>query len=70
MRGVLEYLTYNEYGAIVVLSLEEYVSLTDNIERKLNEADRQSAITEESLSHETVFCHAKSTKLYITKLRT
>lgn len=54
------YLTKNGYGAMVVLSLEEYASLTDNIERKLDEADRQAAATDERLSHETVFSHARS----------
>lgn len=49
------YLTKNGYGAMVVLSLEEYASLTDNIEMKLDEADRQAAGTDERLSHESVF---------------
>lgn len=53
------YLTKNGYGAMVVLSLEEYASLTDNVEMKLDEADRQAA-TEERLSHETVFSHVRS----------
>ncbi len=47
------YLTKNGYGAMVVLSLEEYASLTDNIELKLEEADRQAAMTEERPSNET-----------------
>ena len=54
------YLTKNGYGAMVVLSLEEYASLTDNIEMKLDEADRQSAMTDERLSHESVFKKARS----------
>lgn len=49
------YLTKNGYGAMVVLSLEEYASLTDNIEMKLDEADRQAAGTDERLSHESMF---------------
>ena len=49
------YLTKNGYGAMVVLSLEKYANLTDNIEVKLDEADRQAAMAEERLSHETVF---------------
>lgn len=53
------YLTKNGYGAMVVLSLEEYASLTDNVEMKLNEADKQAAMTEERLSHETVFGNAR-----------
>ncbi len=54
------YLTKNGYGAMVVLSLEEYESLIGNIEIKLDEADRQAAKTEERLSHETVFRNARS----------
>ena len=54
------YLTKNGYGAMVVLSLEEYASLTDNIEMKLDEADRQAAGTDERLSHESVFKNARS----------
>ena len=49
------YLTKNGYGAMVVLSLEEYSSLTEDIEEKLDEADKQAAMTKERLSHETVF---------------
>lgn len=54
------YLTKNGYGAMVVLSLEQYANLTDNIEMKLDEADRQAAVTEERLSHEAVFSHVRS----------
>ena len=55
------YLTKNGYGAMVVLSLEEYANLTDDIEMKLDEADRQAAMTEERISHETVFSNVRST---------
>ena len=54
------YLTKNGYGAMVVLSLEKYANLTDNIEVKLDEADRQAAMAEERLSHETVFGNVRS----------
>lgn len=54
------FLTKNGYGAMVVLSLEEYASLTDSIEMKLDEADRQAAMTEERLSHASVFGNVKS----------
>ena len=54
------YLTKNGYGAMVVLSLEEYASLTDNIEAKLDEADKQAAASGERLSHDMVFDHASS----------
>ena len=58
-EGQPVYLTKNGYGAMVVLSLEEYASLTDNIEMKLDEADRQASMTEERLSHESVFKNAR-----------
>ena len=53
------YLTKNGYGAMGVLSLEEYASLTDSIAMKHDEADRQAAMTEERLSHETVFSNVR-----------
>ena len=59
-NGEPVYLTKNGYGAMVVLSLEEYAILTDNIEMKLDEADRQAILSEERLSHETVFSNARS----------
>ena len=58
--GTPVYLTKNGYGAMVVLSLEEYANLTDSIEMKLDEADRHAAMTEERLSHEAVFSNARS----------
>ena len=54
-EGQPVYLTKNGYGAMVVLSIEEYSNLTENIERKLDEADRQASMNDERLSHETVF---------------
>lgn len=54
------YLTKNGYGAMVVLSLEEYENLIDNVEMKLGEADRQAEMTKERLSHETVFSNVRS----------
>ena len=53
-EGKPVYLTKNGYGAMVVLSLEEYAKLTDSIEIKLDEADRQAAMTEERISHDTL----------------
>ena len=38
---------------MVVLSLEEYANLTDKVERKLDEADYQAAVSEKRLSHDT-----------------
>ncbi|MDO5422276.1 MAG: type II toxin-antitoxin system Phd/YefM family antitoxin [Eubacteriales bacterium] len=58
-EGQTVYLTKNGYGAMVVMSLEQYSMLTDSIERKLDEADRMAQISEERLSHETVFQHVR-----------
>ena len=58
-NGEPVYLTKNGYGAMVDLRLEEYARLTDSIEMKLDEADRQADISEERLSHETVFRNAR-----------
>lgn len=58
-EGQPVYLTKNGYGAMVVLSLEQYSELTDEIEVKLDEADRQAVSTTERLSHQTVFANAR-----------
>ena len=49
------YLTKNGYGAMVVLSLEEYSKLTDSVEIALDKADRLAAENAERMSHEEVF---------------
>ena len=49
------YLTKNGYGTMVVMSLEEYSRLTENVEEKLDEADRLAAAADKRLSHEEVF---------------
>ncbi len=49
------YLTKNGYGAMVVLSLEEYSKLTDSVEIALDKADRIAAENAERMSHEEVF---------------
>ena len=54
-EGSPVYLTKNGYGAMVVMSLAQYASLTDSIEMKLDEADKMAESTEERYSHETVF---------------
>ena len=45
---------------MVVLSLEKYASLVDNVEMKLDEADEIAEKTEERLSHDDVFRSVKS----------
>ncbi|MEI7899992.1 MAG: type II toxin-antitoxin system Phd/YefM family antitoxin [bacterium] len=49
------YLTKNGHGSMVVLSLEHYAELTGDIEMKLDEADREAALSDKRLSHEDVF---------------
>lgn len=49
------YLTKNGYGAMVVLSLEQYAALTDETERRLDEADRAAATDPARCSEEEVF---------------
>ena len=52
---MVKYLTKNGFGAMVVLSLEEYASFVDNVEIKLNEADKIAETSEERLSQDDVF---------------
>ena len=49
------FLTKNGYGAMVVMSLDLYDRLTDNIESKLDEADLQAKTDPTRYTHEEVF---------------
>lgn len=49
------YLTKNGYGAMVVLSLEEYSRLTDHVELALDKADKLAKESSVRMSHEEVF---------------
>ena len=49
------YLTKNGHGAMVVMSLEKYAELTDDLELKLDEADRDAAVSDVRYTHEEVF---------------
>jgi prevent-host-death family protein len=53
------YLTKNGYGVMVVMSLEKYAELTDDIELKLDEADRAAVVSDIRYSHEEVFSRLK-----------
>ena len=53
------FLTKNGYGTMVVLSLEKYADLTDDIEFKLDEADRAAAASDIRYTHEEVFSRLK-----------
>lgn len=49
------YLTKNGYGSMVVLSIEQYSALTDEVELKLDEADKAAALSDVRSSGEEVF---------------
>ena len=49
------YLTKNGYGSMVVLSIEQYAALTDEVELKLDEADKAAALSDMRSSGEEVF---------------
>lgn len=54
-EGQPVYLTKNGYGTMVVLSLEEYSNLVDQVEMKLNEADRLAELSDVRYTHDEVF---------------
>jgi len=53
------FLTKNGHGSMVVLSLEKYAELTDEIEQKLDEADREADLTDNRHTHDEVFSRAR-----------
>ena len=54
-EGAPVYLTKNGYGSMVVMSLETYSRLTDNIEYALDQADIAAESNSKRMSHEEVF---------------
>lgn len=58
-RGEVVYLTKNGYGSMVVLSPEHYSALTEDIELKPDEADKQAAKSPVRHSPQEVFSCAK-----------
>ena len=54
------FLTKNGYGSMVVMSLEKYAELTDDIELKLDEADKVAEISDVRYSHDEVFTRARA----------
>ena len=58
-RGKPVYLTKNGYGSMVVLSLEQYSALTDDVEMKLDKADKEAALTDVRYTEEEVFQRVK-----------
>ena len=53
------YLTKNGYGIMVVMSIEKYAELADDVELKLDEADYAAAVSDIRYSHEEVFARLK-----------
>ena len=53
------YLTKNGYGSMVVMSLAKYAEITNDIELKLDEADRLAEESEVRLTHEEVFAKVR-----------
>ena len=49
------FLTKNGYGSMVVLSLEQYSQLTDDVELALDEADRAADLSDTRYSADAVF---------------
>ena len=54
------YLTKNGYGTMVLLSLEQYAALTDDVELRLDEADRAAEANGKRLTYEEVFTKARA----------
>ena len=54
------FLTKNGYGTMVLMSIKQYSALTDDIERKLDEADAFAANISRRLSKDEVFDSARS----------
>lgn len=62
------FLTKNGYGTMVLMSVEQYSALTDNLERKLDEADAFAAKSSIRLSKSDIFDKARSRINEQTKL--
>lgn len=54
------FLTKNGYGSMVVLSLEQYAALTDDIEMKLLQADKAAEENGTRFTAEEVFSRVRS----------
>jgi len=54
-NGEPVYLTKNGYGSMVLLSLEQYAALTDDVEFALDEADKAAELSDLRYSGHEVF---------------
>lgn len=53
------FLTKNGYGSMVLLSIEQYAALTDNLELKLDEADKAAHLSSARYTGEEVFTRVR-----------
>lgn len=58
------FLTKNGYGSMVIMSLEYYSKMTDQVELALDEADHFAVEDERRYSHEEVFRNLKCSKIF------
>lgn len=58
-NGEPVYLTKNGYGSMVLLSLEQYAALTDDIELALDEADKAADLSDLRYSGQEVFSRVR-----------
>lgn len=54
------FLTKNGYGTMVILSIEQYSALTDDIEKQLDEADNFAKTSNVRLSKDELFNKVRS----------
>jgi len=59
-NGQPVYLTKNGYGTMVVMSIDSYAELTNNVELMLDEADYAAAVSNIRYSHNDVFDRLKA----------
>lgn len=53
------FLTKNGYGTMVLLSIEQYSALTDNVEKKLDEADAAASESDVRYTGSEVFSRVR-----------
>ena len=53
------YLIKNGHGSMVVMSMEKYAQITDDVEIILDEADRAAKETDVRYTHEEVFSRVR-----------
>lgn len=59
-EGQPVYLTKNGHGTMVVLSLEKYAELTDDVELMLDDTDKDADSTDIRYTHNEVFSRVRA----------